>query len=238
MKPTEFLPKEDQAIPPFLQNNPIDPTTTLAYIQTEISSIYAAAKTSNNNDDQVLKINNDKYIGIYTAVTEFSVLAMQRSKSQPTAENGEVLYRWLASEIRSYCKHIRVNALGIDSDHEMDVVAARKLLATYTACHRTFTRLSSVVRNLLGSWDRHWMRRESAEKKIPVASIVDLHRVVWKEEILDIDAKNLLSKKGLEQVVDAVAVLKETEGGMSDYDLTLVKDVSKSLTVLDLTLES
>jgi hypothetical protein len=81
MKPTEFLPKEDQAIPPFLQNNPIDPTTTLAYIQTEISSIYAAAKTSNNNDDQVLKINNDKYIGIYTAVTEFSVLAMQRSKS-------------------------------------------------------------------------------------------------------------------------------------------------------------
>jgi N-acetyl-beta-hexosaminidase len=82
------------------------------------------------------------------------------------------------------------------------------------------------------------MRRESAEKKIPVASIVDLHRVVWKEEILDIDAKNLLSKKGLEQVVDAVAVLKETEGGMSDYDLTLVKDVSKSLTVLDLTLES
>jgi hypothetical protein len=32
--------------------------------------------------------------------------------------------------------------------------------------------------------------------------------------------------------------LRETEGGMSDYDLTLVKDVVKSLSVLDLTLES
>jgi hypothetical protein len=82
------------------------------------------------------------------------------------------------------------------------------------------------------------MRRESDEKKIPVASIQDLHRVVWKEEILDIDAKNSLSKKGLEQVTDAVAILKEIERGVSDYDLALVKDVSKSLTVLDLTLES
>jgi hypothetical protein len=239
MKPTELPFKEPPAIPPFLQNNPIDPTTTLAYIQTEISNIYSAAKTSsNNNDDQVFKINNDKYIEIYTAVTQFGALGMQRSKSQPPAENGEVLYRWLTSEIRSYCKHIRINALGIDSNDEMDVVAARKILTTYMACHCRFTKLSSLVRNLLGFWDRHWMRRESDEKKIPVASIQDLHRVVWKEEILDIDAKNSLSKKGLEQVTDAVAILKEIERGVSDYDLALVKDVSKSLTVLDLTLES
>jgi hypothetical protein len=38
--------------------------------------------------------------------------------------------------------------------------------------------------------------------------------------------------------VDAVAVLRETEGGVSEYDLALVKDVVKALSVLDLTLES
>jgi hypothetical protein len=234
MKPTQLVFKEDQAIPPFLQNNPIDPTTTLAYIQTEISSIYSAANTSNNDIDQALHIDHDRYIEIYTAVYNFC----KDSKSQPPAKNVEVLYRWLASEIRSYCKHIRGNALCIDCDAGMDVIAARKTLTRYMTCQRRFTKLSSLVRNLLGFWDRHWMRREFAEKKIPVASVVDLHKAVWKEEILDIDAKNSSSKKGLEQVTDAVAVLKETEGGMSDYDLALVKDVSKSLSVLDLTLDS
>jgi hypothetical protein len=39
-------------------------------------------------------------------------------------------------------------------------------------------------------------------------------------------------------LVDAVAVLRGAEGGMTDYDLALVKDVVKSLSVLDLTLES
>jgi len=81
------------------------------------------------------------------------------------------------------------------------------------------------------------MRREWSEKKIAVASVEDLHRAIWKEEILDSDTKNSLSKKGLEKLANAVAVLRESEGGISDYDLALVKDVSKSLSVLELTLE-
>jgi hypothetical protein len=234
MKPTELPFKEPPAVPPFLQGVPIDPTTTLAYIQTEISSIYSAANTSNNDDDQALHINHDRYIEIYTAVHNFC----KDPKSRPPAKNLEVLYRWLASEIRSYCKHIRGNALGLNNDHEMDVAVARKMLTTYMVCHCRFTKLSSLVRNLLGFWDRHWMRREFAEKRIPVASIIDLHKAVWKEEILEVDAKSSLSKEGLEKLADAVAILKETERGMSDYDLALVKDVSKSLTVLDLTVES
>jgi hypothetical protein len=234
MKSTELPHKEPPAIPPFLQEFPIDPTTTLAYIQTEISSIYSAAKTSSNDNDQALHINHDRYIEIYNAVYNFC----KESKSRPPANNVEILYRWLASEIRSFCKSTRGNALGLDSDDEMDPVSARKMLTTYMACHRTFTKLTSLVRGLVRFWDRHWMRREWSEKKIPVASVEDLHRAIWKEEILDIDAKNSLSKKGLEKLVDAVAVLRGSEDGMSNHDLTLVKDVSKSLSVLDLTLES
>jgi hypothetical protein len=238
MKPTELPFKEPPAIPPFLDGNPIDPDTSLAYIQTEISNIYSAAKTTDNDNDQAIRVESNKYIEIYTAVFNFCKEAMQKSQSQPPAKNGEVLYRWLTSEIRSYCKHICGSALSLNNDDGMDVIAARKILTTYIACHHAFVKLSSLVRNLLGFWDRHWMRREHDEKKIPVASIIDLHKVVWKEEILDVDAKNSLSKEGLEKLADAVAILKETQRGMTDYDLALVKDVSKSLTVLDLTVES
>jgi hypothetical protein len=237
MQPTELPYKEIPAIPPFLQENHIDPSTTLAYIQTEISNIYSAAKAL-DNDDAALQIEHDRYIKIYTAVFDFCKTAMQTSNSQPPAENGQILYRWLTSEIRNYCKHIRNDTFGIASDGEMDVIAARKILTTYLSCHGRFAKLSSLVKGLLGPWDRHWMRREWSEKKIQVASIEELHRAVWKEEILDIDPKNSLSKKGLEEVTDAVAVLREAEGGVAEYDLALVKDVVKSLSVLDLTLES
>jgi hypothetical protein len=237
MQPTELPYKEIPAIPPFLQENHIDPSTTLAYIQTEISNIYSAAKAL-DNDDAALQIEHDRYIKIYTAVFDFCKTAMQTSNSQPPAENGQILYRWLTSEIRNYCKHIRNDTFGIASDGEMDVIAARKILTTYLSCHGRFAKLSSLVKGLLGPWDRHWMRREWSVKKIQVASIEELHRAVWKEEILDIDPKNSLSKKGLEEVTDAVAVLREAEGGVAEYDLALVKDVVNSLSVLDLTLES
>jgi hypothetical protein len=120
----------------------------------------------------------------------------------------------------------------------MDVIAARKTLATYMSYYRTFEKVSSLVRSLVRFWDRHCLLREWDLKKVRVSSVENLHHALWKEEVLGVGAGNSLEKKGLEELVDAVAVLRETEGGMSDYDLTLVKDVVKSLSVLDLTLES
>jgi hypothetical protein len=159
---------------------------------------------------------------------------MTKNKSKPVgwAVNNRDLYDFLDSEIQNYCRYIRGNNLEVDSDG-VDVIGARKTLTTYLSCFRTFEKLASLVRSLVRFWDRHWMRREWHEKKIRVASVEDLHRTLWKEEVLEIDAK-----KRLEELVDAVAVLRETEGGVSEYDLALVKDVVKALSVLDLTLES
>jgi hypothetical protein len=229
--PPKYSPKDDPAIPHFLQQKPIDPTTTLTYLKTEISSIYTAAKTPENNDE-ALHIDHKRYIQIYTAVFDYCTMTKNKSKPVGWAVNNRDLYDFLDSEIQRYCRHIREKVWEIDGDG-VNVIGARRTLTTYMSCYRTFEKLAALVRSLVRFWDRHWMCREWDLKRVRVASVEDLHRTLWKEEVLEIDAK-----KRLEELVDAVAVLRETEGGVSEYDLALVKDVVKALSVLDLTLES
>ena len=73
------------------------------------------------------------------------------------------------------------------------------------------------------------MRHQWALRKIKIASVEELHKMVWKEEVLE--------KEGLEVVVvDAIAVLRKSGGGMAEYDSVLVKDVVESLSGLGITL--
>lgn len=222
--------RKHEAIPPFLQQKPIDPTAKLVYIKTEISAIYTAAKDSYTNDDQALNIDHDKYIELYTAVHDFCTTIVQRSKAQPGDANAEFrnLYQYLVDEIKGYCIDVRGNIFSVD-DNAMDENAARKVLTIYSSHHRKFIKLSSLLRNLLGFWDRYWIRREWLEKKIQVASVEELHKVIWKAEVLE---------KGMEGVADAVAILSETKGDMTEYDAVLVKDVVKGLSGLGVTLDS
>lgn len=112
---------------------------------------------------------------------------------------------------------------------DMSVTFARKVLMKYRNCYSRFARLASLVRNLMSTCDRHWVRREWLEKKIQSANVEELHRSIWKEEVLE---------KGMEGVVDAVAILRGTKGDMTEYDSVLVKDVVKGLSGLGVTLDS
>jgi hypothetical protein len=231
MQPTPLLPTDDQAIPPFLQQRPVNPTTTLTYIQTQLSAIYTAAKTS-NNDDQIPHLSHDTYSKIYTAV--FDYLTKSRESAWVL---GGAIYQSLHSEIQNYCKHIRDNIFGTENG-DTDIATARKLLGLYMSSYRTFAKVSSLVRGLVRFWDRHWMRREYGLRKIRVASVEELHNTIWKEEVLGVKAEGMLEKKGLGEVADAVAVLRQTKGGMTDYDSVLVKDIAKGLSGLGVTLDS
>jgi hypothetical protein len=230
MQTPSSLSTDNPVIPPFLQERNTDPTTTLACIKTEISNIYTAAKTSDINDDQPLDIDHDKYIKLYTAVFDYTKVARKPSPLPSVTERGELLYQYLSSEIRAYCININHRTRIVASlEVNRDAIFARKLLLWYLAHYRRFLKLSSLVRNLLGFWDRHWIRREWLEKKISVGSVGELHRSIWKEEVLE---------KGMGGVVDAVGILREMKGDMTDYDLALVKDVVKGLSGLGVTLDS
>lgn len=224
--------RKNEAIPEFLNGRPIDPTVTLEYIITQLSGIYTAAKTSDSddNDDKVLHIDHDTYAKIYTAVFNYLRTPEKRSTPQSSAAKGEFLFQHLSAEIKGYCEFVRSQMLSIDSGIEMvDAIRARKVLIAYMSCYHAFTRLAALVKGVLRYWDRHWMRQQWDDKKIPVRSVEELHKMVWKEEVLE--------QGGLEVVVDAIAVLRKPDGGMAEYDSVLVKDVVKSLSGLSITLE-
>jgi hypothetical protein len=231
MQPTPFLPTDDPAIPPFLQQRPVNPTTTLTYIQTQISAIYTTAKTSNNNN-QIPYLSHDTYSKIYTAVFDY----LTKSKESAWVLGG-VIYRFLHSEIQNYCKHIRNNIFGTGNG-DTDITTARKRLGLYMSSYRIFAKVSSLVRGLVRVWDRHWMRREYGLRKIRVASVEDLHKAIWKEEVLGVDVEGMSEKNGVEELTDAVAILRATEGGMTDYDSVLLRNIAKGLSGLGVTLES
>ncbi|KAI4763407.1 hypothetical protein E4T52_04606 [Aureobasidium sp. EXF-3400] len=215
--------RKHEAVPPFLQERNIDPTTTLAYIKTEISAIYTAAKDFDTNNDDILHISQDKYIKLYTAIFDYFRRLKTPSTPLSLTDKGRIIFQYLDCEIRVFCKDVRDIIFTVEAEREdMSVTCARKVLMK-------FARLASLVRNLMSTWDRHWVRREWLEKKIQSANVEELHKAIWKEEVLE---------KGMEGVVDAVAILREAKGDMTEYDAALVKDVVKGLSGLGVTLDN
>lgn len=224
--------RKSEAVPPFLRDIPTDPTSTLEYITTHISAIYTAARSSSINDEEFLHIGHDTYAKIYTAVFNYTRTPEKQSKAQQSSlAKGGILFRHLSAQIRGYCDYIRDEVFGVDSDDQKsDEVKARKILMLYMSCYGRFSRLSLLVKNLMGFWNRHWVAHQWALRKILASSVLELHKLVWKEEILE--------KGGSEEVMNAVTVLRKSDGGMAEHDLALVKDVVKSLSGLGITLES
>lgn len=85
-------------------------------------------------------------------------------------------------------------------------------------------------------WERHWLRRVKDEKKISVGSIEELHKLVWRQEVLESNARDSVSKTVLEELHTAMAVLEETRYGTREDDLGIVKDVVQSLSCIGFTI--
>ncbi|KAI5205176.1 hypothetical protein E4T39_03276 [Aureobasidium subglaciale] len=220
-------PSSDPQVPVFLQRKATDPAATLSYIQDQTSAIYKSAR-ANQQDEHPPPPDQDTYIQIYTAIWQFTTAGGKRSNAGHLA--GAEIYHLLEREIRKYCIDIREVIFTASDD--ADTNAMRKLLSSYLASHRRLANLSILIRNLFRLVERHWIRREIDEKKKNIYLIEDLHKLIWREEILQI-----MSKKGLEDLRDAVATLQETSEGTTEYDTRLITNVVKSLSSLSITLD-
>lgn len=224
--------RKSEAVPPFLRDISIDPSSTLEYITTHISAIYTAARSSSINDEDIVHIDHDTYAKIYTAVFNYTRTPEKQSKAQQSSiAKGGILFRHLLAEIRGFCEYVRDEIFGVDSDDEIsDEARARKILMLYMSCYGRFSRLSLLVKNLMGFWNRHWVAHQWALREIKVSSVEELHKMVWKEEVLE--------NGGSREVVYAVAVLGRRGVRITEHDSVLVKDVVRSLSGLGVTLES
>ncbi|KAI5251329.1 Cullin repeat-containing protein [Aureobasidium subglaciale] len=226
-------PSSDPQVPAFLQNKAIDPAATLSYIQDQISIIYGSAR-ANQQDEHPLPPDHDTYIKIYTAIWQYTIAGGNRSNAAHLA--GAEIYRVLEREIRNYCIDIREVIFTASDD--TDGNTPRKLLSGYVASYHRLANLSILMKNLMKYVERHWIRREIDEKKKNVYLIEDLHKLIWREEVLQISAHNTLSKKGVEDLSDAVAALQEANQGITEHDRKLITDVVKALASLSVTFDS
>ncbi|KAH0046330.1 hypothetical protein KCU78_g97, partial [Aureobasidium melanogenum] len=216
------------------QASPEDPLSIIKHIESEISSLYAAAE-ANSADESTPPLSQKAYLEIYTKVHEYDIA----TRAHDTGVADEHLHHWLDSQIRGYCMSIRKRVFDDHGNNKDDANASlsRNLLATYVSCYRKFCRLAKFVGNLLRSWERHGLRREEG-KETYVASVEEMHQMVWGEKVLGVDAQDQLPDNGLRNLKDAIAVLVETDAEMGERDSELVENVIKSLSVLGFTVQS
>ncbi|KAK5999366.1 hypothetical protein QM012_005491 [Aureobasidium pullulans] len=203
------------------------------YIESEISSLYVAAETS--DIDEAPPIFSPKaYLEIYTRVHEYDIA----TRAQDNGVADKHLHRWLDSRIRYYCTSMRKRIFD-SHGNKTDVTNSsffRTLLTTYMSCYRKFCRLATLVGNLLRSWTRHGLRREKGENTY-VASVEEMHQIAWRQEVLGNYARGPSPKDGLKELKNAIAVLVEADPEEGEEDPALVKDVVKSLAVLGIKVE-
>lgn len=216
---------------------PTRPTVTLTDIKTQISSIYIAARDT----DAICQLSHAEYIQLYTNICDYG-MAAKAKHSDVWERQGRTLFTWLDLEIRTHTRSIRDSVFDVESEELDGVTAAtdvaREVLNKYAACYAGFEKLSSLVGNLLGFWDRHWVRRERDEKKINVGSVREMHVRIWKEEVLRIaDGGSEGDGNGMKRLADTITRLRETEGGVSESDEKLVRHVVDGLSGLGVMIE-
>lgn len=223
-------PKAEPAKASSPQSTTRDPLIILKYIESEIFSLYTAASTK-PTDETPPHLARSKYLDIYTAIHDYDLA----TKKRDSPVSGEYLYHWLGSQMRDYCTSTRGYIFRGQHD-DNDASSSRHLLTTYLSCYRKFGRLATLVANLMQCWERHWLRRVKDEKKISVGSIEELHKLVWRQEVLESNARDSVSKTVLEELHTAMAVLEETRYGTREDDLGIVKDVVQSLSCIGFTI--
>ncbi|KAH0174708.1 hypothetical protein KCU67_g626, partial [Aureobasidium melanogenum] len=212
-----------------------EPLSNIKLIESKIASLYAAAE-ADSADESPPPLSRKSYLDIYTRVHEYDI----STRAQDTGVADKHLHHWLDSQIRDYCISMRKRIFNDHDNNNTDdtnVSFSRNLLATYMSCYRKFCRLAKFVGNLLRGWERHGLRREKGEKTY-MASVEEMHQMVWQEEVLGVDAQDQLPDNGLRNLKDAIAVLVETDAEMGERDSKLVENVIKSLYALGFTFHS
>ncbi|KAK6006163.1 hypothetical protein QM012_006573 [Aureobasidium pullulans] len=228
----EDQPAMETTLVPSIQETRADPASTLAWIQTRIHNIYSATKHL-EPDSQSITISASAYAELYGAATNYC--AVTKAKPHKGGLMGEDLYYSIEREIRAYCSDIR-QAIFTKWIQDMHRDVAERLLKMYMLQWDRFTKLAKLVSNLCRSLERHWIRREISEKKRDRYKIEDLHRKVWKEEILQVKQDEPLSRE-LQALRGAAIMLRDKAGEMTAEEMDLVQSVASALSSTDLSLD-
>jgi hypothetical protein len=202
--------------PPTTEKKASNCATTLAWLRTNIATIYSAGRAASSQDHPPT-LARSAYLDMYSTVHSFCMDAKQRSPPGGPLD-GEHLYRGIKDEIKSHCTEVRTLLLASRNSAEAD--DARQIIEDYLAHWQMLARLAALVKNLMQPLERDWIVRNMSEKKKDVILIMDLHTVVWKREILEVgvDSTEAAAGSELERALKTLQTQGE-DGSESDRDL-------------------
>lgn len=202
--------------PPSTEKKASNCAATLAWLRTNIATIYSAGRAASSQDHPPT-LARSAYLDMYSTVHSFCMDAKQRSPPGGPLD-GEDLYRGLNDEIKTHCSEVQTLILASRDSAEAD--DARQIIGDYLAHWQMLARLAALVKNLMQPLERDWITRSISEKRKGIVLIMDLHMVVWKQEILEVgvDSTEAYTGSKLERAMKIIQAQGE-DGSESDKDL-------------------
>jgi len=174
--------------PPSFKDTQADPGATLAWLTESISAIYQTARTTSPSPDKPPALSRSAYLGLYTTSHNYVEISKHAYKANPNdlePLNGQDLYQGLEKIIRSHCAEISARLFNPESRTGDIGAASHAMIQEYLAQYQMLTQdLAALIAHLLRHLERVWIQREVDEKRRGVYFIPDLHKMIWKEEIV------------------------------------------------------
>ena len=181
--------------PPKTGDKTADLAVTLAWLETNITAIYLAGRTTPFEEGPP-KVAIKIYLDIHSATLDYCEGSNQSRRPRATYNLNSPqrnhpegwatadLYISLRDTIRTHCVDIRTRLFAPENSAGVD--GARRLIGEYVAHWNMMVNLSSYVSNLLRYLERKWIKRCMDEGLPDIHMIKDLHSMIWKEEVLHV----------------------------------------------------
>jgi hypothetical protein len=228
--------------PPSFKDTQADPVPTLAWLKEKIATVYLTARTTSASQDKPPTLARSAYLALYTTAHNYCEItkpARHTKPGDPKPLSGEDLYRCLEEIIRSHCSEIRAGLSSTPSDSTEAVEMIQEYLAQWNMLAQ---HLAPLVAHLMRHLERHWIQRVLDEKRKDVYSIIDLHTMVWKEEMLlqaSGDSTTVAARTTRSELERAVGMLlhERGEGGVEGDRKDLAERFLESLRTIGVDLK-
>ena len=202
-----------------------DHAATLGWLKTSIAAIYLAAR-SPPTQDQPPTLARSAYLHLYATAHEYT----DSTKTARESPNSGDLYRFLWDQINAHCSEVRAHLSA--AEHGEGIDGARRTIEDYLSHWHHFMLLAGLVANVLRSLDRTHIQQMISEKRKDWYYIKELHKLVWKNEILQLDEGSAEGDTGA-KLASAIAVLQKEPVDQIESDKDLVDRFLESLEALD-----
>lgn len=210
--------------PPSTEKKASNCAETIAWLKTSIATIYSAGRAASSQDSPPT-LARSAYLDICSTVHSFCMDAKQRYPAGGPL-TGEDLYRGLKEDIKMHCSEVL--AVLLASRNSDDADDARQIIGEYLAHWKMLARLAALVKNLMQPLERDWIARSIDERRKGILFFMELHTVVWKQEILGvrIESTEAGCRSKLEKAMEKLQAQGED---YSDSDKDLVERFVASL---------